>query len=275
MKKILIIVPVLLLLFTSCRKDLSSLNIDKKRAVSAPSYTLFSNGQRNLVDYMASSNVNSNIFRLVTQQWTEVTYVDESQYDLGTRTIPDNWWRAMYKLVLINLEASRKFIPTDVDDPDQQKNELAMLDITEVYTCYVLVNTFGNIPYHEALDPDNLFPKYDDAKTVYYDLLNRLDADIAALNTSAESFGSADLLYGGDVEKWVKFANSLKLRMGIIIADFDAAKAKTIIEAAAQNAFTSNADNAVFIYYAITPNTNPIWVDLIRVEEMILLLQIL
>jgi hypothetical protein len=264
MKKILIIVPILFLLFTSCNKDLSTLNIDKKQAVSVPSYTLFSNGQRNLVDYMTSANVNRNIFRLITQQWTEITYVDESNFDLGTRTIPDNWWRAMYKLVLVNLEASRKLIPTDVEDPDQQKNELAMLDIMEVYTYYVLVNTFGDVPYQEALDPANLFPKYDDAKTIYYDLLDRLDADIAALNASAPGFGDADLLYAGDVEKWIKFANSFKLRMGITISDFDSPKAKTIIETAAPNAFTSNADNAVFKYLPTTPNTNPVWVDLVQ-----------
>jgi len=265
MKKILIIAPVLLFLFSSCRKDLSSLNVDVKQAVTAPSYSLFSNGQRNLADYMTSTNVNRNIFRLITQQWTEVTYVDESQYDLGTRTIPDFWWRGLYKLVLVNLEAARKLIPTDVTDANQQKNELAMLDITEVYTYYVLVNTFGDVPYTEALDPDNLFPKYDDAKTIYYDLLERLDADIAALSPSDASFdGSADLFYAGDVVKWQKFANSLKLRMGITIADFDDAKAKSTIEAAAPNAFTSNDDNLVFKYQATTPNTNPVWVDVIQ-----------
>lgn len=263
MKKILII-PVLLMALASCNKDLSNLNIDTKHASSAPSYALFSNGQRNLVDLLATPNVNTNIFQLITQQWTEVTYVDESNYDLGTRAISDNWWRGMYKNVLINFEASRTLIPKDVPDADQQKNELAMLDVMEVYTWSVLVNTYGNIPYKEALDPTNLFPKYDDAKTVYYDLLTRLDADIAALNSSAVSFGGADLIYGGDVNQWKKFANSLKLRMGMIIADFDAAKAKSVVEAAAPNVFTSNSDNAVFTYFATTPNVNPVWTNLVQ-----------
>jgi hypothetical protein len=263
MKKILII-PVLLMALASCNKDLSNLNIDTKHASSAPSYALFSNGQRNLVDLLATPNVNTNIFQLITQQWTEVTYVDESNYDLGTRAISDNWWRGMYKNVLINFEASRTLIPKDVPDADQQKNELAMLDVMEVYTWSVLVNTYGNIPYKEALDPTNLFPKYDDAKTVYYDLLTRLDADIAALNSSAVSFGGADLIYGGDVNQWKKFANSLKLRMGMIIADFDAAKAKSVVEAAAPNVFTSNSDNAVFTYLAATPNVNPVWTNLVQ-----------
>jgi hypothetical protein len=263
MKKILII-SVLLLVLASCNKDLSNMNVDTKHASSAPSYTLFSNGQRNLVDLLATPNVNTNIFQLITQQWTEVTYVDESNYDIGTRSISDSWWRGMYKSVLINFDAARKLIPKDVADVDQQKNDLAMLDVMEVYTWSILVNTYGNIPYKEALDPNNLFPKYDDAKTVYYDLLTRLDADITALNASAAGFGAADLIYGGDISKWKKFANSLKLRMGMIIADFDAAKAKSVVESAAPNVFGSSSDNAVFTYFATTPNVNPVWTNLVQ-----------
>ena len=119
MKKILII-PILLLVLSSCNKDTSNLNIDTKHASSAPAYALFSNGQRNLADVLATPNVNINIFQLITQQWTEVTYVDESNYDLGTRNISNNWWRAMYKTVLINLEAAKAGVPKDVVDADEQ-----------------------------------------------------------------------------------------------------------------------------------------------------------
>ena len=92
----------------------------------------------------------------------------------------------------------------------------------EVYSWTVLVNTFGDVPYSEALDPENSLPKYDDAATIYNDLLTRLDASLALLNPATTSFGTADLLYAGNVAKWVKFGNSLKLRMGMLIADVDA-----------------------------------------------------
>jgi hypothetical protein len=108
------------------------------------------------------------------------------------------------------------------------------------------------------------FPKYDDAKTVYYALLDRLDADIAALSTGSASWGGADLIYGGDVTAWEKFANSLKLTMGILIADDDPAKSKTVVEAAAPNVFTSNDDNALFAFAASPPNTNPVWTNLVQ-----------
>ena len=128
-----------------------------------------------------------------------------------------------------------------------------------------MVTTYGNIPYSDALDITKTFPKYDDAKTIYYNLLTRLDADIANLNTSADSYGSADIIYGGDVGAWKKFANSFKLKMGMTIADDDNAKAKSVVEAAvAAGVFTSNADNAEFHYLSTPPNTNPIWVDLVQ-----------
>lgn len=265
MKKLIIILPILILGLSACKRDLSYLNVDSKRASIAPSYTLFSNAERNLVDILATPNVNINIFQLITQQWTEVTYVDESNYDIGTRSISDSWWRGMYKNVLINFEASRKLIPSDVIDPIQQKNELAMLDIMEVLTWSTLVNTYGDIPYKEALNPSNLFPKYDNGKTVYYDLLSRLDVDIANLNVAGAGFASnQEIIYGGNVAKWKMFANSLKLRLGLIIADSDAGKAQAIIESAAPNVFKSNTDNASFAYSTITPNTNPVWVNLVQ-----------
>jgi hypothetical protein len=150
-----------------------------------------------------------------------------------------------------------------------------MCDILQVYSYYYLLTTFGNIPYSQALNINNPFPAYDDAKTVYNALLTRLDADITALDPSAGSFGSADILggaqssaYAGDPAKWKLFANSFKLKMGITIADSDPTTSKTAVEsAAASGVFTSNADNALLVYQTAPPNTNPVWVDLVQSQR--------
>jgi hypothetical protein len=153
----------------------------------------------------------------------------------------------------------------DVTDADLQKNDLALIDIMQVYSFYVLVNTYGDIPYTQALDASNPFPKYDDAKTIELDLITRLNNDIAALNPSAGSFGNADLVYKGDVSKWLKFANSIKLKIGILLSDVDEATAKTAVESAVTaGVFTSNDDNAILSYESSPPNTNPIWVNLVQ-----------
>jgi len=267
MKKITLIFA-LALLFTACKKDITQLNVDPKNPSSVPSYSLFTNAERLLTNTVTASTVNLNIFRLIEQQWTETTYLNETNYQLNYRRQPDAIWSALYTSVLSNLQRAKTQIPTDVKDVATQKNEIAIADILQVYAYYYLVTTYGNVPYSEALDINKPFPKFDDAKTIYYDLLTRLDADIAALNPSAESFGSADIVYAGDPGQWKKFANSFKLKMGITIADFDAAKARTTVESAyASGVFTSNADNALFKYETTPPNTNPVWVDVVQSQR--------
>ncbi len=239
--------------------------MDVKNPGVVPSYSLFTQAERVLTNTVSSSSVNLNIFRLIEQQWQETTYTDESNYDIVTRPIPDGLWNALYRDVLQNMQQAKLLIPTDVSDAGTQKNEIAIADILQVYSYYYLVTTFGNVPYTQALDITKPFPVFDDAKTVYYALLTRLDADIAALNPGAGSFGAADVIYQGDPGMWKKFAATFKLKMGMTIADFDNVKAQSTVESAvATGVFTSNADNAIFQYVASPPNTNPIWVDLVQ-----------
>ena len=64
---------------------------------------------------------------------------------------------------------------------------------------------------------------------------------------------------------WNKFANSLKLKLGIRLSDFNTALSQSTVESAyAAGVFTSNADNALLTYESATPNTNPLWVDLVQ-----------
>jgi len=201
---------------------------------------------------------------MLAQHWTETTYTDESNYDLATRDIPTQWWNGFYRDVLKSYANSKQLIATDVDDAGQQSNETAIVDLMEVYSYYYLVTNFGNVPYSEAMDFDITQPKYDDAATIYADLLARVNTDLAALNEANGSFGSADIVYSGDVAAWIKFANSLKLKMGILIADSDPAAAQAAVESAAPGVFTSNDDNAVFKYLSAPPNTNPAYTDQIQ-----------
>jgi hypothetical protein len=265
MKKIILLLSVIFLTIAGCKKDLTDYNEDPKNPKSVPSYTLFSNAQRTLANSLTSSNVNLNIFRLIVQYWQETTYTDESNYDLSTREINDAVWNALFRDVLADFQESARLVPTDVSDPTTIKNQLAINEIMQVYTWYYLVTTYGDVPYTEALNIDKPFPKYDDAQTIYNALLTRLNTAISNLDVAGESYGSADILYNGDVAKWKKFANSFKLKMGITIVDSDNETAKSTIESAvAAGVFESNDDNAEFQYLSGPPNTNPIWVDLVQ-----------
>lgn len=253
------------LLLGSCKKDLTSLNEDPKNPASVPSYSLFTYAQKQVADELASANVNTNIFRLWTQHWTQTTYTDESNFDLATRSIPQNWWHDLYRDALRNFEDCRIAIPSDVVNATTRKNQLAIVDIMTVYTYHYLFTTFGDVPYSEALNISNTQPKYDDAKTAYAALMSKLNSAITNLDVTGESFGNADVVYAGDVTKWKKFAASFKLKMAMMMADYDAAGAAAAVQSAvATGVFTANSDNANFVYLASPPNTNPIWVDLVQ-----------
>jgi len=267
MKKIFLIL-IASSFIISC-DNLEELNTNVKDPSDVPGEALFTSAQKALVDQMVNTNVNNNIFRLINQDWTEVTYTDESNYDLITRTIPEQHWQFLYKDVLkdldqasINIENAPS-IPTD--NPAVKQNKLAIIEVLNVYTYSVLVETFGNVPYSEALNIDIKKPKYDDGLTIYKDLISRLNVAISKLNGSAGSFDESDRIYFGDVNKWSKFANTLKLKMGLVISDIpsETALAAATVSSAAPLVFSSNADNAKLKYLTATPNTNPLYVDLV------------
>ncbi|WP_230470609.1 SusD/RagB family nutrient-binding outer membrane lipoprotein [Flavobacterium cheongpyeongense] len=255
---------------SSCTDDITGLNEDTKNPTTTKSEYLFTNAQKAMSDQMVNTSVNLNVFRLFTQQWTETTYLDETQYNITTRNIPNSHWGIIYRDVLRDFLECKKLL--DQETPATTKeiailnNKKAILEIMSVYSYSVLVDTFGNIPYSEALDIiGHPQPKYDDAQTIYRDLISRLTAASAAITASEESFGTADLYYEGDAASWKKFANSLKLRLAINMDDTDHTYASTqVSEAVAQGILTSNADNALIHYVAAEANNvNPIYNDLV------------
>lgn len=253
-----------LLFLGACKKDITSLNDDPKNPLSVPASALFTQAQRQLVNNLHSSNVYLNTFRLFEQYWTETTYYTESNYNIKDNAIPDEQWTSLYVDVLNNFEQSRMRLPEYVLDENERKNDNALIEIMEIYTWYYLVTTFGDVPYSQALKT-TITPQYDDAATVYKDLLKRLDVAIADLDVAYPSFGGADRIYDGNVAKWIKFANTLKLKMGITIADYDSQLARSTVQTAVQaGVFTSNDDNADYQYDSNAPNTNPVWVDLVQ-----------
>lgn len=261
----LISLALVALIIVSCSENLTDLNKNPKSAQVVEGQTLFTSALKNMNNTMNSTNVNLNVFKLYAQYWTETTYTDEANYDLTGRAIPDNFWSSIYRDVLKDLEESKIIITAnDALSANVKANQLAIIEIWRAYAYSQLVIIFGDVPYGEALNFDNTTPKYDDALTIYKDLLAKLEAATVALKTADDSFGDADILFGGDASRWKKFANSLKLRMAINLADVDAALATKTIKDNYAGAISSNSENAMFAYLSAPPNTNPLWVDLVQ-----------
>lgn len=266
MNRILYILLSVLIL-GSCTVPFDELNVDPKNPENVPSETLFTNAQKDLGDQVASTNVNLNNFKLWAQYWQETTYVDESNYDMTTRGVPDNMWQVWYRDVISDLTNSQQVLAGESVIPGTEQqiaNQNAIAELLIIYSYQHLVDTYGNVPYSQAMQVNTIkLPAYDDAWTIYQDLVDRIDNALATLDPSSGSYGAADLMYGGDVSKWIKFAYGMKLKMGIMIADYDAALSQEWVEDAYSNVMSSNADNCVLAYLGATPNTNPLYVDLV------------
>jgi hypothetical protein len=270
MKNVLVAGLATMLLTSACVNSLSDdYNVDPKSPTTARAYGFIANAERNLVRTIVSTNVNINPFRFYVQYWAATDYPQESRYDMITRAIPANYWNPLYRDALRDLREAKTTINADLTlTADTKANQLAVAEVLEIYTWTVLVETFGNVPYSQALDFTNARPKYDDQTVIYNDLITRLDAAIAQFKPAvATGLGANDLINGGSTALWLKFANSMKLRMALTIADVDNAKAKTMAEATVGKVLTSNADAIDLAFNGTFPNTNPLYEDLVRSDR--------
>ena len=243
-------------------------NVDPKRPTEVPISTLFTNAQVALVNQVDHVSVNLNITRLIAQYWQETTYFDEARYNFQDRKIPDNYTARFYRNVLMDFKEAKGLL----NDPDyggdavEKANMLSIITILEVYAWHCIFDAFGDMPYSEALmGSDNSTPVYDDAATVYDDLLVRISAAIDDLvlmvgDEEAGSFGAADLMYGGNPAAWKKFGASLKLRLGMRLADVSPTKAQAAVEqAVSAGVFTSQDQSGYLFYIGVVPHVNAIY----------------
>ncbi|MFT3795315.1 SusD/RagB family nutrient-binding outer membrane lipoprotein [Flavobacterium sp.] len=250
-----------------CVSDDETFNENKDRSYEVTPETLIANAQRELSDQMTTPEVNLNPFRYFDQYWAATQYPTESRYNLTQRTVPDNLWNNLFRDVLGNLESAKGYVNAEAAS-DVKNNRLAIIEIMQVYTFQILVDTFGDIPYTDALQPTLVLPRYDDDADIYPKLITRLDAAIDNLNDAEDSFTSGDIVYGGDVASWRLFANSLKVKLGLNIADVNDGLARTTIESAvADGVILTNDQNAYFAYSGNAPFYNPIYAQLVASDR--------
>lgn len=255
------IIIFLIALFFSCSGDLEDMNVDIKNATEAPAENFFNNAVKNMSDLLSgiTYGANGNPFnttRLLVQQISSVTYNE------GTTYFSNFTWDNVYMGVLVNLDQSAQVIeaapPTNAA---VATNQLAIIEIMKVFTYAKLVESFGDIPYSQALDYNNISPEYDEDNAIYADLISRLTTAIGTLDEGQASWGQ-DILYNGDVAGWKKFGSSLLLQMGMRVIDADATLGTQAITAALPNVFSSNADIAEVEHLESQPNTAELWTDL-------------
>ena len=138
----------------------------------------------------------------------------------------------------------------------------------KAYTYQLAVDTWGSIPYSDSQKlAANVKPKYDTDESIYADLINLLDQGIAEVNapTSAISPGTNSTIFPGTfsttINNWIKFANTLKLRIFLHYSEKDANFAKSKIDALINSGaplMASNSDSFQMNFLDAANARNPI-----------------
>jgi hypothetical protein len=224
MKKLFVIIMGIALSFTGC--DISDFG-DTNKNVNGPlegnTSTLLSGAMTNFATrqgrpYRITPTLN-------VQYFMQLIYNDEMLY----ADYP-GYWQSYYVQVLSNL----KLVIDIVTDPESAvdpavlgngdlANQQAVAMIFKAVVFKRVTDLFGDVPYSNSLTAETLTPIYDKQEDIYADLFTQVKAARDMIKTGADG-PTGDAIYGGDMTKWVKFANSFLMQMALQLSEVTSSK---------------------------------------------------
>jgi hypothetical protein len=250
MKNYIILLISAVIFLNSCTADFDQINENPNSSENIDPQFLLAN----VISVLANENTYNQGFRLsnyITQFAASVEFERIDRYEMGTNS---QYWEILFALL------------TDINSMQsvEGSNEAyeAVGDIMKSYIFSQLTDLWGDVPYSEALQAQEGItqPKYDTQEFIYTDgqtgILAVLEQSANTLtNTSAKITG--DVMFNGELDKWVRFANSLQVRYMMRISDrlTDFSKLQSLADGGAL--MESNGDNAVLPYLNSAPNQFP------------------
>lgn len=246
----------LALLVGACDDGLTDINKNPNGPGEVPAEVLFPAGTVASLGTARGSGFDMTMASLFAQHFAKIQYTEEDRYQVRGSDI-DFYWENFYAVALQDLFGAIEDA-RERERPNLQAPAMIMKD----WTFGIMTDVWGDIPFSEAnkgMDAGaSVTPKYDRQQDIYNALFADLKAASEMIVPGAPSYGVADPIYRGDMEKWRKLANSLRLRYAIHLANVDPAKARTELQAALQaGVFTSNADNAALVWPGDAINDHP------------------
>ncbi|MGB2758644.1 MAG: SusD/RagB family nutrient-binding outer membrane lipoprotein, partial [Maribacter stanieri] len=244
---------LVLMLVISCTKDFEEINTNTNAPVTVqPSLLLrqviYDYGEQMSYEGFTAGN-------LLGQYSTALDFNLFDRHDLKSPQLGGNPWPIFYQ----NLRDNEIIL-----NLSQENTAFAVYEgparIMKAYMAAGLTDLFGDVPYSEAFksDTETVTPVYDSQESIYMDengVFDNLDKGIAAIENYTGTIAlEGDILFNGDLEGWIRFANSLKIKYLMRVSGkIDvAAQLQTIV--AEGNFIDENSENAIFNFTDGEPN---------------------
>ncbi|WP_299534508.1 SusD/RagB family nutrient-binding outer membrane lipoprotein [Ulvibacterium sp.] len=238
----------------SCTDDFTELNTDPKNftvdAVTAAEYPLFVKRALYTPNFMPFNRARGpfQLFHsLFSDVYANYFATTAPNFDSDQFVLVGGWlngaYRYFYTRAAPNIKAAE-----DIAAEQGFDLENAMMKVWRVYAYHRITDYWGPIPYSNFGNFENEVA-YDSQQDIYNDFFTSLAEALTVLqaNAGGTSFlGGNDVVFSGDVDKWIKFANTLRLRLAMRVKYVDPALSQSNAEAAiAGGVMTSNDDNAL------------------------------
>lgn len=238
---------------TSCTKELERINKNPNATENSQPDYLLTAATKTAVDQYWGITRSSNPTSLFVQQWAMIQYTDPDRY-IFTNNDFQGVWTVSY-LSIVNLNQVIKLA-----DGEKNPNYKGVALVLRSWIYTLLTDNFGDVPYKQSIKIDQyLTPAYDPQKEVYEGLLADLKTAQAALDPNGKAI-AGDIIYNNNISLWKKFANSLRLRIALRIADQEPETSKQVITDIQNEggSFISNNSEIAKLAYFNSPNQNPI-----------------
>ncbi len=255
--KNILLLTVLVLAVGACDTfDVSNDNPDVALSIENNPELLLTNIQRNAINNMVGSAWSEG--NLMAQYGARIVFTEFDLFNWGDQS---GTWNSFY----LSLRDAREL--RSIAQIKSHNSYEAVSLIMQAWIGQILTDMWGDVPFSQAAaataDEPIYTPAYDSQEEIYTQLLDYLDQANSLLGASYLPNIKGDIVFNGDLAKWRKFANSLRLRVAMRLSKVQPATAQAEISKIVANAtqypvMTSNDDNAVLKYLAARPNAHPI-----------------
>ena len=255
-KFITILLFSVLVTTVSCDSNFEEINTDPNNPTTVPSSLLIPSVARSAQNSNYSTFIGGDMGACWAQHFAKVDYNDEARYIPRQSTI-NGVWTTWYADVIADANAMYM-----IAKDDEGNNNMMGVGLTlQAYGFAFATDVFGDIPFTDALSGNegNFLPAYDSQEVVYEGILNMLDEAIALLGTGGTIDATNDIIYGGDVANWKRFASSLKFRVLMRASGKMDVSSQLQALVNAGNLFTSNDNDAKLVYLSADPSSNPLY----------------
>jgi len=245
--KYTLLIVLVFSVFSGCKKDLAGLNENPNDQTSINPDYLF---KQSLKEGAGSYNSDVNVEQWGLMNWVMYLAARGGVISGNEYVIPsgkDAFWNEQYINALMQIQEVINVSGSD----ENMVNKKSASRIWKVFLFHRLTDLWGAVPYYDALkgySDLNYAPGYDQQHEIYLNMLDELKNAALSFNSSAPFFNAdADLIFSGDINSWIRFANSLRLRLATRIKNADHDRyLEEIADLSGKDLISSNEQSALF-----------------------------